>query len=122
MLLVFFGDQLVEEGDGGLGLKKTSLPKGRYQRVLEARPALRRLQGEGVPRGYTSPLPPLAQQMSPPSQLCLLTIVALILPSEGKTSHRLLPTPTPLQPQEAARWVFAKLKCRVPFPHSPPTE
>lgn len=27
MLLVFFGDQLVEEGDGGLGLKKHLSPK-----------------------------------------------------------------------------------------------
>lgn len=42
MLLAFFGDQLLEEGDGGLRRKKKSLPKGRYQRVLETRRLLQR--------------------------------------------------------------------------------
>lgn len=35
MLLVIFGDQLVEEGDGGLGLKKKHLsPKAHTRRSL----------------------------------------------------------------------------------------
>lgn len=71
-------------------------------------------------RGFVLPLPPLVPQMSPSSRLCLLTIVALILPSRGKTP----PPPPPLaqiQSQGAARWVIAKLKYWVPSYHSTPS-
>lgn len=94
MLLVFFRGQFVE-GDGGLGLKKHLSQRQTPEWVLEARGLL---QGGCEGRGYQAanalPLPPLVPQMSPSSRLCLLTIVALILPSRGKTpSPALVPAP-----------------------------